>query len=167
MNNSVWKCLGLVMATCLAVGCGSGPRLYKAGGTVTYKGQPVDKAAITFIYDDGGSASGLTDATGKFQLVYLGKSGGTAAGKGSMMVTKLSGDTAKPSVAATFKDPLKMSEAEKKQLMDSARTKLETKTEAPVAKMELPPKYGDPKTSGLNYEILPKNDNNFVVELKD
>lgn len=167
MNNSVWKLLGLVLVSVLVAGCGSGPRLYKAGGTVTYNDKPVDKAAITFVYEDGASASGMTDAAGKFQLVYLGKTAGTAAGKGSMMVTKMSGQPATGSTMPAVKDPLKMTDEEKKKLSATAQSSMPTSSAATPPTMELPAKYADPAKSGLNFEILPNNDNNLEVVLKD
>ncbi|MCE9527117.1 MAG: carboxypeptidase-like regulatory domain-containing protein [Planctomycetales bacterium] len=172
MNYSVWKLLGIVILGFLAAGCGSGPRLYKAVGTVTYKGQPVEGATVNFNYDNGNSAVGSTDATGKFQLFSLSASGGAAAGKGVMTVTKISGGSVPaPMLTSPNKGDLKnTSPAELKKQMAELRTKTQGApgqgTSAPP-KNELPAKYADVTTSGLSFEILPKNNNDFTVVLKD
>jgi len=50
-------------------GCGGGPRLVKAGGTVKYKNSPLAKADVVFISDAGGTPSiGRTDDQGQFYL---------------------------------------------------------------------------------------------------
>jgi len=171
MNNSVWNGLVLVTLAILGAGCGSGgPRLYKAGGIVTYKGVPVEGASVSFLHDDGNTAVGATDAAGKFQLIRVGSNReGTVAGKGSLSVTKMSGGTvvAGPGPGVPL-DPSKMTDADRKKQADDMRSRMEGGPKLPEPpKSLLPTKYGDPATSGLKYEVLPKNDNNFVVELND
>jgi hypothetical protein len=52
------------------VGC-SGEGLIRAGGRLTYKGEPVPSTLVTFLPDDGGRPShGLTDDDGRFTLTY-------------------------------------------------------------------------------------------------
>jgi hypothetical protein len=169
MNNLVRQFIGLIVLALLAAGCGSGgPRLYKAGGTVTYNGKPVEGATLLFVYENGNSASGLSDAAGKFDLVYQGKTGGTAAGKCKVLVTKMSGGSATTTSAAPKMDPSKMTDAEKTKFMEDAKAKMSgAATTTTAAKNELPAKYANPEGSGLSFEVLPKNDNNFVIELKD
>jgi hypothetical protein len=152
----------------LAAGCGSGgPRLYKAGGTVTHNGKPVEGATLLFVYENGNSASGKTDATGKFDLVYQGKTGGTAAGKCKVLVTKMTGESATSSASPKM-DPSKMTEADKAKFMEDAKAKMMgAATTSTAAKNELPARYADLENSGLSFEVLPKNDNNFPIELKD
>src|SRR5678809_957740 len=95
MNSLSWKCLAILALALTVAGCGDGgPRLYKAGGTVTYKSAPVEAAQVTFAYEDGEFANGTTDKDGKFQLVYKGKPGGAALGKCKVTVVKQAGATA-------------------------------------------------------------------------
>lgn len=60
----------LLGVTCLFVGCGSsGPEVVPVKGTVTYKGNPVEKIAVVFNPEGKGMiATGLTDAKGEFTL---------------------------------------------------------------------------------------------------
>ena len=65
------KFLGAFVFTLIAAvvtGCGSTGTV-PAGGTITYKGQPVANANVIFTPDGGGPiATGQTDAQGKFSL---------------------------------------------------------------------------------------------------
>ncbi|MFN0020193.1 MAG: hypothetical protein ACKVP0_18180 [Pirellulaceae bacterium] len=174
MCNSVWKFVGLLVVAFLAVGCGSGgPPTYKAVGTVTYKGQPVAGATLIFTYENSTTATGFTDTAGKFQLIALGSNKGATAGKGVLTVTKFPEAAAAPAamgpkldkVDPKTMDPKKMAEEMQAKRSQMDPSKNPSTTSAP--KNELPAKYADPATSGLNFEILPKNDNNFTVDLKD
>lgn len=168
MNNYACKLLVVVTLACLASGCGSGgPRLYKAGGTVTYKDKPLENAMVNFFYEDGSSAAGLSDASGKFELNYLGRTGGAAAGKCSVTVV-MTAPASSVSVAPGGKmDVSKMSpdEQKKKMAMPSPQTAIPAATGTPA--VVLPAKYSDPKTSGLQFEIQANNNNNIPIVLKD
>lgn len=60
----------------LAVGCDSGPKLIKAGGTLKYNGKSISEADIVFIPDKGGApVIGRSDEAGKFELTTDGKPG--------------------------------------------------------------------------------------------
>lgn len=65
-------CSILVVAAVAIAGCQkSGPKTTQVEGTVTYKGQPVEKALVMFSPVQPGQgmpASGQTDAQGKFTL---------------------------------------------------------------------------------------------------
>jgi hypothetical protein len=138
-------------------GCGpGGPRVYKAGGTVTYNNKPVEGAQVTFGYADGNFANGVTDAAGKFQLVYMGNPGGAPPGKCDVGISKISA----PSITApTTTDPSKMMEAMKE--FQKAKDKAPPKSEIPL-------KYANPAASGLKYEITTdEKANNFTIDLKD
>ncbi len=71
------RCLGLAAAACFilasAAGCGGGDPLQRqaVSGTVTFKGQPLDKGTITFLPADSQSKAqpgGATVANGQFSL---------------------------------------------------------------------------------------------------
>jgi hypothetical protein len=63
----------LVTAT---IGCGGGPKLVKASGTVTYKGKPIPGADIIMMSDASSSPSiARTDDQGRFTVTTDGKPG--------------------------------------------------------------------------------------------
>jgi hypothetical protein len=67
----------LLLAALATIGCGDGgPRLVKAGGTVTYLGKPLPGADVVFVPNEGGLPSiGRTDDQGRFSLLTSGKAG--------------------------------------------------------------------------------------------
>jgi hypothetical protein len=76
-HNSV-AAFGAVLALVAAasVGCGGGPRLVKAGGTVKYKNAPVPGADILMMSDASGPPSiARTDEQGRFTVTTDGKPG--------------------------------------------------------------------------------------------
>ncbi len=79
---------GVSFFMCLAVtGCDSGPALGTVTGQVTMDGKPLPNVAVTFIpAAGGGSASGITDASGKYELNYLDRKG-ALIGKHKVAVT--------------------------------------------------------------------------------
>jgi hypothetical protein len=175
MNSLSWKCLAVTALALTVAGCGeSGPRLYKAGGTVTYKSLPVEGAEVTFAYDDGEFANGVTDAAGKFQLAYKGKPGGAALGKCKVTVSKVAGLKAAAPAAATTNKVVK-SEADFK---EQQKAKMESMIKFAADKKEqdasggaqslIPKKYADPSTSGFTYDIVADESKNvFALDLKD
>ena len=159
----------------LVVGCGDGgPRLYKAGGVVTYKGANVEGATVTFAYDDGNFANGVTDKDGKFQLSYLGKPGGAALGKCKVGITKTAETKVGVLAPVPTNKPPKSAE-EKKQQDDAKVAAMKAFAEAKAAEAAgggaaslIPKKYADANTSGLVYDITANEaNNNWTIELKD
>lgn len=165
MNSFSWKILAVLALALVVSGCGeSGPRLYKAGGTVTYNSQPVEGATVTFAYDNGNFASGATDAAGKFQLIYMGRPGGTVLGKCTVSVAKVAGSGGTPPPAGE-KDPLKMMEAMKAAGSSTMQGENNMNTQP---KSLIPAKYANASTSGLTFEIkATEKDNDFPIDLKD
>lgn len=167
VNSFFWKCLPVLAIALVITGCGSGPSLYKAGGTVTYKGQPVSNAAVTFYYgeDDGNFAVGQTDTNGKFNLSYLGSPKGAKPGKCNVSVTKF--ETTSVAAPKTT-DPLEMTKAMAK-IGDEQKKKQGAGGGEPAGpKNDLPAKYANVKTSGLTYEITTdEKKNDFAIVLAD
>ncbi|HWL09428.1 MAG TPA: carboxypeptidase-like regulatory domain-containing protein [Planctomicrobium sp.] len=71
-------CFVSILLTLLLVGCGGvkdAPKLAKVEGTVTYKGEPLNEANVSFIPTSGPVATGRTDASGRFTLSVRGLQG--------------------------------------------------------------------------------------------
>lgn len=77
----------LVMLVC--IGCDSGPPLGSVSGKVTMDGQPMENVLVTFVPEQGGrAATGKTDASGQYELIYLTHKG-ALVGKHKVTVTTL------------------------------------------------------------------------------
>jgi hypothetical protein len=141
-------CSLLAVAILVVVGCGGKdvgdrPTTMAAGGTVTYKGAPVEGASVTFSPEGGGKAAvGKTDAQGAFTLMTFEPGDGAVAGKYTIIITKR---TEQP------EEENENSEA----------------PAAPPVKDLLPTKYGNPNTSKLTAEVTEGGENQFTFELTD
>ncbi|MCA9203998.1 MAG: carboxypeptidase regulatory-like domain-containing protein [Planctomycetales bacterium] len=129
------------------VGCGGSPpkpSTVPVTGTVTYKGQPVEGAAVNF-YVDGSPApsSATTDASGKFALSSFGDKEGAPIGSATVTVTKIQGgagaDPDNPGASASAGEP----------------------------KNSLPDKYASTMTSPLQFEVKSGDANDFPIDLTD
>jgi hypothetical protein len=172
VNSLSWKCLAVLALAFVASGCGDGgPRLYKAGGTVTYKSAPVEGAQVTFTYDDGSFARGVSDRDGKYQLSHLGRSIGAAVGKCKVSVTKTSNVSAAPPPVAGAAKTKEEIEREKMKMLNSSREVVDKQAAMAAAggsQPLIPKKYADASTSGFSFEITANESaNNFTLDLKD
>ena len=162
MNTFLWKCLAVSALALVTAGCGGGgPRLYKAGGSVTRNKKPVEGAQVTFAYDDGNFASGFTDKAGKFQLTYQNRPGGAVPGKCTVTVSKQGGGTTMTPPAILDAPPksaeerMAKLEAQKK-MMEAATRQAEAKSPDDFVK------------TGLLFEITTdESKNNFEIDVKD
>lgn len=115
-------------------------------GKVTFKGQPVGGAIVSFApkSQGGRAASGQTDASGVYKLTTLKAGDGALAGNYAVTVTKVAG-----TVTATGEpaDPAAAMEAAYK----AHAAGKDQKKEEP--KDELPAKYKSAETSGLTAEV--------------
>ncbi len=142
----------LVAATWVAslVGCGSSDewsekrlRVYKVAGTVLLDGNPCPDAMVTFFSDNNPvSATGRTDAEGKFQLTTY--KDGDGAVEGSQKVTVV-----------------KREFVQQKTRYDSAKES----SVALLPKELLQKKYMTPTTSGLSYTVASSGKNDFKIEI--
>jgi hypothetical protein len=109
----------------VAAGC-DGQRFLKVTGHVTHKGQPVPNVQVRFIPDNGERpCNGMTDDEGKFALKYSTTQTGAPPGAYTVMLTYVpSNEEINQHIARVNKE-----------------------VKATIAK------YGDPKTSGLHYEL--------------
>jgi hypothetical protein len=95
MNLSVVNGFLAAVALVLAVGCGeSRQATAPVSGTVTYKGAPVEGATVAFVSTTGAeSATGMTDAAGRYTLSTFEKGDGAMLGEFKVRVFKYEGST--------------------------------------------------------------------------
>lgn len=150
----------------LLAGCWSGeivpPETVATTGTVTWQGQPLARAFVTFIGEDGQSAVGQTDEAGKFTLTS--HFGPRAEAKG--VVPRDYKVTVSKMVP-----PGSMSEADYKQKLEAANAivsaggVLTPDKEVPPLVELLPAKYSDARQTELRADANDET-NDFKFELK-
>jgi hypothetical protein len=66
------RCWTLILSCLLIAGCGSNSGLARVKGKVTLNGQPLEGATVTFqpTAADGSPSSGVTDADGRYELMF-------------------------------------------------------------------------------------------------
>jgi hypothetical protein len=139
------KCLLSRIAGCALLalffgGCGgsSATKTFPATGVVTFKGEPLPNAVVSFIPAGGRPAAGMTNAQGEFSLS-----------------TFKAGDGAMPGMhrVALGEPAVEMKEGD---------------YSVPEPKPpRFPVKYTDPNQSGLEFEVKPGAENKFTIELKE
>ncbi|HUP79694.1 MAG TPA: hypothetical protein VM260_14170 [Pirellula sp.] len=132
----------LAIFAILLTGCGSGDKLAKAGGVVTYRGKPIAGANVIFIPEAGAPAIASTDEGGAFSWTTQG-SPGALIGAGKVAITATEKYEFKSEEQMTSKDIQKM------------------------GRSIIPVKYGRAETSGLAVTVNADGNNNFQLELKD
>lgn len=150
LRTAVLAVVGL-SALILSTGCSGGgedewtakrPPVVPAEGTVTYKGEPVEGATVTFIEEGGtNSAAGVTDSSGHFSANAFPPDEGAVAGKYKVTVRKT--ESAATPAAGSHED-----------------------SSAPPRDL-LPIKYTKPETSGLTAEIPADGKTDFEFKLTD
>jgi hypothetical protein len=121
------------VASLVLLGCsgaGAPPGSVSVSGTVTLDGKPVDQAAVAFIGNEGARlATASTDNAGKFTI---------QAALGKNVVT----------VAKESPNPTPASDAPQTMPSDGEYQRLVL-----AVKSAFPSKYGDPKTSGISFDV--------------
>lgn len=159
------RCFVLGFAASLAasiVGCGSADglgRRYSVYGTVTYKGEPVEKGVINFMPDDAkGRAAFSLIENGSYTLSTNGDRDGALSGKYKVTVVSKQVDMAKAEQLFKEKAKGKMENSIiPKDFMIKA-----TKS----AKNLVPARYSTPETSKLTAEVKEQS-NSIPFELTD
>ncbi|MAT67900.1 MAG: hypothetical protein CMJ58_00070 [Planctomycetaceae bacterium] len=119
-------------------------------GTVTLAGKPVANAAVLFVADSGGRpAVGTTDAQGAYRL-QLTSGNSPPAGRYLVAVTAIDAPDA-PSGEFESATEEVMAEISRPRRRPRWRT---------------PPRYADPQTSGLDFEVNAETDNVADFDLK-
>jgi hypothetical protein len=138
----------------LCLGCNRKPGVegvVAVSGTVTYQGKPVEGANVMFAPQnpEARSASGRTDASGRFQLTTLQSGDGAVCGAYKVAISKV--------------------QVENPMTADEARAWFEKNGGPPEpgnVKNELPEDYKDAGKSGLTAEVTDGGANDFTFELK-
>ncbi len=95
----------VIVAMLVSAGCGGPANVASVTGTVTLGGQPLADATVTFVPVASGSLSrAITDANGRYKLVYSSTVQGAEIGEHKVAVTTYSGgdpdgDPPKPKVS--------------------------------------------------------------------
>ncbi len=152
---------GISLLLCVAtVGCSGGGKstrdpVYKVQGKVTYKGQPVADADVTFTCEaKNRSAFGKTNADGEFKLTTFRPNDGAVAGKHIVTVSKPEATVEAPSVPV--EDPAYNPDAVAKPVSTKPKKNM------------IPAKYTSTKTSDLFWTVEPENSSEpATLELTD
>ncbi len=116
MLRAYWFVVMNLALTVLVAGCskseGNLPDLGPVSGTVTMDGKPLGKAAVVFESADGHAAYGVTDESGRYELVFAGQNKGAVVGPNTVRITTaLDGPT-----PADYKEPIPAKYNESSQL---------------------------------------------------
>lgn len=152
--------LALAVSLSAAAGCSGGSNLptVPASGVVTYKGQGVAGAMVTFVNNDtaGKPAAGVTDEQGRFQLktFVAGTTQANGALPGEYKVTVVKTRPVEGPNAEAMNEPSTGSPA----------SVMEANTEL---KSDIPAKYGTAATTDLPATVKPSGGNSFNFDLTD
>jgi hypothetical protein len=156
------------------IGCGGHPdraNYATVTGTVTYKGQPVDGATVSFISTDAGNSDHggtVTDARGNFTMRSAGAAARNLTGMppGKYIVTIRKVETPPdPNEAANRQqeDAYERGELSDAQI-DALRR---ARPPSPPSIHLIPQKYGDQRTTTLEATVEKGRSNTFTFELED
>ncbi|VTR92986.1 Uncharacterized protein OS=Blastopirellula marina DSM 3645 GN=DSM3645_23456 PE=4 SV=1 [Gemmata massiliana] len=141
--------VGAALVVAILIGCGSsnGVPVAKARGTITYKGKPVAKAAVSFIPETPGTVPALatTDENGSYTLSTYGNGDGAPVGRCRVAIS-LTGPS----------PPLPEHLAKAEAAAETLRM---------PGKPLIPKKYFSPETSRLTADVVAKTDNVFDFPL--
>jgi hypothetical protein len=157
--------LGLFV-TVLA-GCGSPDSKYtKVEGTITYNGQPIEGATVTFAAADstGESAAGITDADGKYTVTSsqaLRGGAGVLPGEYVVLVSKRSAPPPDPNQAAFDRGDITYDELQKRKAMKGPYAS------GARPKDELPAKYAQQNQTDLKAAVAKGKTSVHNFELTD
>lgn len=137
----------LALVFLLVGGCGPArPKTAAVKGTVTYKSEPVEGAAVMFQREGARPATGQTGDDGTFTLTTFDPNDGAVPGDYTVTITKVE------SIAMTT---------------DGDAGREPPKSSSGPPKSLIPQKYADPKTSGLQETVASPGPNEFEFELVD
>ncbi|UUO07425.1 hypothetical protein M4951_03730 [Blastopirellula sp. J2-11] len=141
------------------VGCGRAvdpnrPKMVPVKAIVTYKGEPVEKATVTFGEAELRGAVGNTDSRGEVKLWTFDPGDGVIPGPYSVAIRKLE--------VLALPDPDSVTPAEYNRLSREMNAAL-----SGTPRHLLPKRYSSEKTSGLTVEVMDPGENVFTFALED
>ncbi len=151
----------LAFAMLSSIGCGAGgPSVVSTDmveGVVTLDGKPLEGATLTFVpVQDGvgAAATGMSDASGKYQLTAVGAGAGAQAGAGTLPGEYYVGvlKVVVPTAPTSAELPSDDSSGTRPQPKDAELTSV------------VPPRYKDPQESGIKVTVE-QGTNNIPIEL--
>ena len=148
------RSLGLLGPLALICGCSDG--LVDVHGVVTYDGEPLPKATVSFVREGaaGRPAGGFTDQQGRFELTSYRPDDGIAAGRYRVTVSKV----------ADGKDFQASSPAMEQQLQKAYSQSRPTSPLYPNVKSVLPWVYGDVNETPFLYEVPLQGDLKLEID---
>ncbi len=154
-----------VIALFGCAGCGSGgPSTHPVTGVVTLDNEPIEGAVVTFnpSGSEGRSATGTTDASGRYELTTLASGDGATEGSYRVTIAKYEYPDGTAAEPATEEEPPEMTPEEEAAYMEEAYE--EEEDVDPPAENVLPQKYSNPATSGFEAEVT-SGENSFDFDL--
>ena len=136
-----------------AVGCGpSGPSTTGVSGTVTYRGEAVEGATVSFtpVSEGGQSAVGTTDAAGHYELTTFERGDGALAGDYKVRVFKYDSAAKGPEEVVADEDYVPPSETDRP---------------PPAPKHVLPEDYAYDSRTPLQFTVEPGSDSVFDITI--
>ncbi|QDT69261.1 hypothetical protein MalM25_21950 [Planctomycetes bacterium MalM25] len=144
---------GCLICVCslLLAGCGGDATMAPVEGVITFDGAPLADASVTFVLAEGGRpATGHTDSEGRYKLKTFEPGDGVKVGLNQVGIIAI----AAPKQASAEVDS------------DAAALGGFGKRQKPAKQRWLiPPSYGKPGTSGLEFEVKPHTTNQADFEL--
>lgn len=147
-------------AGCLSPGCNQADQrsTYPVRGNITYQGKPLAGASVTFFADGASRAAvGKTDAAGSFQLTTYKPHDGAVPGLHVVTVKKYNTE---PPPLPTAPPDGEVDPA------DEAKYTAAMVRWSETAKIAVPRRYTDQKTSDLRREVV-AGENSFEIDLAD
>jgi hypothetical protein len=141
-----------VLGLAAAAGCAADanpkwqrPRVVHAGGVVRFNGQPLEGALVTLTSPAlSVSATGRTDAEGKFLLTTFEPGDGAVPGKHKVSVSKVQAPS---------------------QVVDKSAAPVWRNARTPPPRWLIPKRYGNAETSGLTVEVAEGGNTDIILEL--
>jgi hypothetical protein len=100
------RLLVVTISTLLIVGCQKGPKLGEVSGVVTFEGEPLEKATVTFTPVDGQMSFDRTEADGSYQLQFADGRPGAMLGENVVSIETYRIDTTEQGDVVEFKEIL-------------------------------------------------------------
>ena len=140
MKYPLSRIVGCALLALFLGGCGrsSNVKTYPVTGVVTFKGELLPNAVVSFFPAGGRPASGMTNAQGEFSLSTFKAGDGAMPGMHSVTVSEPAAEMKEGDYSVPEPKPPRF-----------------------------PVKYTDPRQSELKFEVKPGEENKFAIDLKE